>query len=190
MKNIVTERLILRQMAPTDLHDLLAYQTHPTNLKYQPGEPFTAEKAISYLARQSALNMETEYGWIAFAVELREEARVIGEVGMFLRPYPQSSGDIGWSLHPDYHGRGYAAEAARVVLAYAFDYRNLDRVTAGCDARNAASVRLMERLGMRREAYLSQNHYRDGGWQDSYTYVLLHSEWLLQTDETYRHEWK
>lgn len=188
MENITTERLILRQMAPTDLHDLLAYQTHPANLKHQHVEPFTEERAVSYLKQQSALNLDTAHGWIAFAVELREEARLIGEVGMFLPPEPHAAGDVGWSLHPDYHGHGYATEAARVVLAYAFETRNLHRVTAGCEARNSASIRLMERLGMRREAHFQQSQYADGVWYDAYAYALLRSEWLLQDgDAVVRH---
>jgi RimJ/RimL family protein N-acetyltransferase len=167
-------------MATTDLHDVLAYQTHPENLKYQPIEPFTAEKAANYLTQQAALDRSTACGWIAFAVELSEEKRVIGEVGIFLPPEPCHQGDLGWSFHPDYHGRGYATEAAQVLLTYAFGHRNLHRVTANCDAHNAASVRLMERLGMRREGHFLQSECRNGVWHDTYLYALLQNEWALR----------
>lgn len=87
---------------------------------------------------------------------------------------------MGWSFHPAYQGRGYATEAARVLLAYAFNKRGLRRVTSDCDARNAASLRLMERLGMRREGHLRQSRLTGDEWHDEYLYALLRDEWLAR----------
>lgn len=180
MENVTTERLLIRRMAITDLQDFLAYQTHPESLRYLPGEPFTEEKAADFLARQTSLEVGDEGGWIAFAVELRSEKRMIGEIGIYLPPSPRNQGDLGWSIHPDYQGHGYATEAATILLAYAFREHSLHRVTAGCDARNVSSFRLMERLGMRREAHFRQSKFTKGVWHDEYQYALLRSEWLQQ----------
>ena len=178
MEPITTARLIIRRPRPTDLHDFLAYQTHPDNLKYQPVEPLTEDKARDFLSRMATAEIGEEGGWIMFAVELRGEGRMIGEVGIFVSPQPQSRGNLGWSFHPDYQGHGYATEAARVLLAYAFEERGLRRVTSDCDARNAASLRLMERLGMRREGHLRQSRLTGGEWHDECLYALLRDEWL------------
>jgi RimJ/RimL family protein N-acetyltransferase len=175
-----TKRLLLRSLSLTDLQDFLAYQTHPANLEYQAIEPFTEEKALHYLEKQSRSLPDEEAGWRAFAVQLQGEERVIGEVGIFLPAQPRSKGDIGWSLHPDYHGQGYATEAAQALLSYAFQVLKLHRVTAGCDTRNTASVRLMERLGMRREAHYLQSVFQNNAWRDEYAYALLRDEWLAQ----------
>ena len=105
---------------------------------------------------------------------------MIGEVGIFLSPKAQSKGDIGWIIHPDYQGRGYATEAAQVALEYAFMERNLRRVTSACDGRNTASLRLMERLGMRCEGRLMQSRFTGGAWHDECLYALLRDEWLAQ----------
>ncbi len=178
---VATERLILRRMAAGDLHDLLAYQTHPANCNYQTVTPFTEQKAIEYLEKQAAFDPFGDAGgWMAIGVELKAEARLIGEVGIFLPPAPRSHGDVGWSLHPDYHGRGYATEAARALFAYAFTALQLHRVTSGCDARNIPSLRLMERIGMRREAHFRESAFADGAWQDSIAYGLLRDEWEAQ----------
>lgn len=105
---------------------------------------------------------------------------MIGEVGVFLAPREQSKGDIGWIIHPQYQRQGYAAEAAPVVLAHGFKALHLHRITSGCDTRNTASYRIMERLGMRREGHLRQSRCAEGEWSDEYLYALLQSEWLTR----------
>jgi RimJ/RimL family protein N-acetyltransferase len=181
---VVTERLLIRRMAVTDLRDFLRFNAHPANLEYQPVVPFTEETGVGYLERQATLEPGDAGGWMGFAVELRREARMIGEVGIYLPRQPRSKGDVGWTFHPDYHGQGYATEAARVLLAYAFEELQLHRVTSGCDTRNAASIRLMERLGMRREGHYVQSTYLHGAWRDDYSYALLRDEWLSQQKQT------
>ena len=186
METVTTERLIIRRPAETDLHDFLSYQTHPENRRYQSVEPKTEAEAADFLQKQATLEIGDEGVWKAFAVELRSTGRLIGEVGVYLQPQPKSGaarqGDIGWALHPDFHGHGYATEAAHVLLAYVFEEQHLHRITSGCDARNAPSFRLMERLGMRREAHLRQSTFADGAWQDAYLYALLRNEWLAREE--------
>ena len=124
-------------------------------------------------------------GWLAFAVYHPGDGKVIGEVGVFVEKEPKSEGNVGWMLHPDYHGQGYATEAAQTLVGYAFRERHLHRLTSGCDTRNAASWRLMERLGMRREGHFRQSRWLHGEWQDEYLYALLRDEWLnsIKTEE-------
>jgi RimJ/RimL family protein N-acetyltransferase len=86
--------------------------------------------------------------------------------------------DLGWVLHPDHGGRGFATEAVREVLRICFEDLGLRRVTAGCFAANEASRRLMERLGMRREVHaVRESLHRSGEWLDGYGYALLAEEW-------------
>jgi len=90
-------------------------------------------------------------------------------------PYPRC--EIGFTLAPDYQGRGYATEAVRLLAGYLFTVRGKHRITACCDARNAASAALLERLGMRREGHLRQSTWAKGEWTDDLLYALLHDEW-------------
>ncbi len=86
--------------------------------------------------------------------------------------------EIGWCLDPAYAGQGYATEAARALLRVCFVDLGLRRVTAGCFAGNVASWRLMERLGMRREAHtVRDSRHRSGRWLDGLRYALLADEW-------------
>ena len=86
--------------------------------------------------------------------------------------------EIGWALDPAYQGRGLALEAVRRLLEVCFTDLQLRRVFATCFADNTGSWRLMEKLGMRREAHnVRDSLHRDRGWVDGYTYALLAAEW-------------
>ncbi|GEM_PF-158352 len=177
----VTERLVVRRFTEGDLEDFLAYQTHPEVMRFQPHAPPTRESAARFLAAQAAGAPDgpgDAGGFVAFAAERREDNRVIGDVTLNVYPRAHGRAEIGWSFHPDYHGRGYAAEAAREVLAFAFSRPGLRRITTHCDTRNVASYRLMERLGMRCEGRQRENVRIGGAWRDTYTYALLRDEWL------------
>jgi RimJ/RimL family protein N-acetyltransferase len=93
-----------------------------------------------------------------------------------------TQGELGWVLHPDHTGRGYATEAVRALLDIAFNNLELRRVTAACFAANEASWRLMERLGMRRETYnVRDSLHRSGEWLDGMVYALLADEYRSTT---------
>jgi RimJ/RimL family protein N-acetyltransferase len=86
--------------------------------------------------------------------------------------------ELGWVLDPQYAGRGYATEAVRELIRLCFEEIGLRRVFAGCFADNEASWRLMERVGMRREAYsVGDALHRSGRWLDGVNYALLATEW-------------
>ena len=86
--------------------------------------------------------------------------------------------ELGWTLDPGYAGRGYASEAVRALIRLCFTDLGLRRVTAGCFADNEPSWRLMERVGMRREAHSRRDSlHRSGQWLDGMEYALLAEEW-------------
>ena len=87
------------------------------------------------------------------------------------------SGEIGFIVHPDHQGRGYATEASRELLRLAFEDLGLHRVIGRVEARNIGSARVLEKLGMRREAHLIENEYVKGEWQSELVYAMLAREW-------------
>ena len=86
-------------------------------------------------------------------------------------------GEIGYILHPDYHGRGLATEAAEVMLRLGFEDLGLHRVIGRLDGRNLASARVLERLGMRREAHFVENEIVKGERTDEIVHAMLEHEW-------------
>jgi RimJ/RimL family protein N-acetyltransferase len=103
--------------------------------------------------------------------------RVIGDFMVRVSSAKHAQLELGWVLHPDFQGRGYAAEAAGAVLDFVFETLAPHRVQAFLDARNGASAALCERLGMRREATILEEEYNDGEWQDTAIYGVLRREW-------------
>jgi RimJ/RimL family protein N-acetyltransferase len=83
-------------------------------------------------------------------------------------------------MHPDHHGRGYATEAARAMLALGFATYRLHRIEARAEPRNSASTRVLEKLGMRLEGHLRENEWVRGEWQSEVVYALLAREWRAQ----------
>jgi RimJ/RimL family protein N-acetyltransferase len=102
---------------------------------------------------------------------------LVGEVVLHYRSVEHSLGEVGFTLHPDHGGRGYATEAAAVMLELGFDGFGLHRIIGRLDARNDRSARVLERLGMRREAHLRENEWVKGEWTDEIVYAVLHREW-------------
>ncbi|TGN66905.1 N-acetyltransferase [Nocardioides eburneiflavus] len=86
--------------------------------------------------------------------------------------------ELGWVLDPAHAGHGYATEAVEELLRHSFEELCVHRVVASCFTANVTSWRLMERLGMRREAHTRRDAFhRSGQWLDSFGYALLADEW-------------
>lgn len=174
-------RIRIRRPRPNDLEAFLAYRNAPANLHLQPIEPMQETDALQFLIAQSTLDARADNCWTMFAIERLDDQRMIGEVGMYIEAAVKGAGDMGWSLHQDACGHGYATEAAQQLVGYAFAERGLLRLTASMSAHNAASVRLCERLGMRREATMPAAQCVAGDWHDVHRYVLSRSEWRSAT---------
>lgn len=176
---VVTERLLLRPFIPADVDDLYAYQSREDVTRYIPYPPRTRETVAERTAPPHARStIEHEGDALQLAVEL--SGTVIGDVVLFYRSEEHRTGEIGYVFNPDYGGHGYATEAARALLHMAFDGLGLHRVVARVDARNAPSIAVLRRLGMRQEAYLVQNEWSakaGGEWTDEIDFATLDQEW-------------
>jgi RimJ/RimL family protein N-acetyltransferase len=175
---LLTERLLLRPFATTDFEALLAIQSHADVARYLYGDPRTSaevREALAVKVRATAIVSEGDN--LSLAAELRSNGELIGDCSLHWTSSEHRQGEIGFVFHPDHHGRGYATEAAEALLALAFDELRLHRVVGRLEARNAASARVLERLGMRQEAHLVENEHVKGEWQSEVIYALLEREW-------------
>lgn len=171
-EEIATPRLRLRPYRWQDIDDVMAYATDEAWARFLPVPwPYTRRDAEQFLATQVLLDPAREARW---AIVL--DGAVVG--GVNLRRAPEHRlAELGYALARGVWGRGLATEAARELLRLAFDELGLHRVTARCDPRNVPSYRVMERLGMRREAHLVENELFKGEWSDEYVYAMLDREW-------------
>jgi adenosylcobyric acid synthase len=171
-----TERLVLRPFRHGDEADVLAYRSRDDVVRYMPADPLQPGAAGEFIAeRLPATRIAADKDRIVLAVE--HEDRVIGEVLIKAGQVADRRAEIGWAFNPEFHGRGLATEAARELLSIAFGDLDMHRVWAQLDPRNAASARLCERLGMRREAYFIQDIWFKGEWSDTAIYALLAADW-------------
>lgn len=123
--------------------------------------------------RMAVAGLANDGDKLVLAVTDRTDGRLLGEVALILNDRALLQGEIGFILHPDHQGRGYAFEAAKAMLEIGFDTAGLRRIIGRCDARNAASAGLMEKLGMRREAHFRQSEWIKGEWIDRLIYARL-----------------
>jgi RimJ/RimL family protein N-acetyltransferase len=161
-----------------DLDDLTAIRSRPDVVRYLYQETQTREEIAAMLPRRAQMDtLRQEGDGMVLAVELRETGTVIGDVSLRWVSEAHRQGDIGFVFHPAYHGKGYAFEAAREMLRLGFERVRFRRIEGRCDARNGASARLMERLGMRREAHFVENEWFKGEWGSELVYAILAREW-------------
>lgn len=173
-----TERLLLRFFTDDDLAAFHDMQSREEVVRYLDWGPQSREQASERLERMKHLtSFDGERAAIRLAVVLPESGVVVGDVSVWRMSDGHAQGEIGFVIHPDHQGHGYAAEACAALLEMGFAQLGLHRVIGRADARNVASKRLMERLGMRHEAHFRENEFIKGEWSDEVWYAILASEW-------------
>ena len=180
---IETERLLLRPLGQEDLEEMYSIQSREDVARYLYWEPRTRDEVADFIATSSS-TLENEGEKLRLAVVRRDTGAVIGEVVLIWQSEQHMTGEVGFTFHPDHHGRGFAGEAARELLRLGFEGLGLHRIIGRCDDRNAASAKVMERLGMRREAHFLANEFIKGEWQGEFDYAMLRSEWEAQQGES------
>lgn len=176
---VLTSRLTLRRAARDDLEATWQFRRLESASRWITRAPATVEdyrtefEDPSSLARTLVVELgSTVIGDLMLRVE---DAWAQAEVAHRARGV---QAELGWVLHPDHAGHGYATEAVRELIRLCFEDLGLRRVTANCFAANEASWRLMERVGMRREIYtVRESLHRSGEWLDGMGYALLADEW-------------
>jgi RimJ/RimL family protein N-acetyltransferase len=163
----------LRPFRMDDLEAVFAYASAEEYLRYLPVPlPYTRESARDFLAKQIALDRETNASW---AIEIGEEP--CG--GLNIRFFDgHRRAEIGYAVAPRIWGRGIATAAARQVIGAAFaEYGHLERVRARADAGNRGSIRVMEKLGMTLEDVLCRHRPCRGELADVVVYGISRREW-------------
>jgi RimJ/RimL family protein N-acetyltransferase len=175
---IETERLRLRFHTAADFDALLALQSREDVTRMLPWGPRDPGEVRESLEKKIAATAIVRDGDpFTLAVEVGDSGAYAGDVTIWTNSHEHRQGEVGYVLHPGFHGRGYAVEATRPLLELGFLHFGMRRIIGRLDARNRASARVLEKLGMRREAHLIENEYAKGEWQSELAYALLEAEW-------------
>jgi len=173
-----TERLRLRPLELTDEDDVFVYQSDPEIVRYIPWPVRTREQVREALLKYAGRTRMTETGdGILHAIVWKATGKVIGQTNLSIASREDGHGEFGYVVSGAFAGRGIATEASRAVLDYGFTTLGLHRLTARLDARNHASARVLEKLGLRREAMFVENEWFKGEWTSTWVYAMLASEW-------------
>jgi RimJ/RimL family protein N-acetyltransferase len=175
---IQTERLLLRPFEEGDLQALYAMQSDEEVVRYLYHEARSLDEVRSALARKiAAVAIAGEGDGVGAAAVLGETGEVVADLSLWCVSEGHAQGELGFVVHPAHQGRGYATEAARPMLDFAFDTVGWHRMVGRTEARNIASARVLEKLGMRREAHFIENEWVKGEWQSELVYAMLAEEW-------------
>ena len=173
---LTTSRLVLRPVAEGDADGLWAMHSSARVLRYWDSPPWTdRSRADVFVARSRALAEEGSA--VRLVLERASDGAFLGWCTLSRWNPGFRSAAIGYCLAEPAWGAGYATEAARALLDWAFGTLDLNRVQAECDTRNLASARVLEKLGFQREGTLREDCVVDGVVSDSWVYGLLRREW-------------
>ena len=170
---IITDRLILRNMSEEDRNDCFAIFMNDDVCRYLPYYAWTDKEKDSKFNEKLAHDSLKEKHILDLAVEYG--SRMIGVVSAWYSTMKETV-EIGYVFNKEYYKNGYATEAVFALCTYLFKEENVHRVYADTDTRNVDSYRLLERIGMRREAHFISDYYAKDEWTDSYIYGMLRND--------------
>ena len=173
MRPLTTKRLRLRPFTRADLEAFAAYRSDPEVARYQSWTPpYTMEEAEAFFAPQERATPGAPGVWSQLAIERRDTPGILGDCAFQVLEDDPKQAQIGVTLSQAAQGHGYATEAISRLLDHLLHTLGLHRVTATCDAENDACARLLERVGMQREAHFVENIWFKGAWGSEYVYAI------------------
>ena len=173
---ILTERLRLSRLKSGDAPAMFGYRSDPEVGRYQSFEPHTLGDVEAFIADLESNRFDTAGTWFQFAIRLRRSGPLIGDFGTRFSADPRQV-EIGFTVAPDFQGRGYGTEAVVGVLDHLLGRLRKHRVYASVDPRNEACVALLKRVGMRQEAHFVKSVWCKGDWADDVVFGMLGSDW-------------
>jgi aminoglycoside 6'-N-acetyltransferase len=178
--SLATDRLMIRRFEAADASAFAAYRSVPAVARYQSWDiPFARVQAEQFIAALATSHPDTPEQWFQFAVTETASGRLLGDLAATTERDPRLA-RIGFTLAPDAQGHGFATEAVTALVDYLVHVRGKHRIAAECDVRNAGSVALLERVGMRREAHHRRSVWWKGEWTDEFGYAVLAEEWCAR----------
>jgi len=176
-------RLRYRKFMPEDFPTVFDWLGNAENMKYRSGEPKSEAEARQYLEWAMSTVEEEECRNFKYAVVLKEDDSLIGACEIYNVPDDPM---LMWELHRNYWQCGYGTEIGETLLRFGFNTLQVRRITADCNALNRGSYRVMERIGMRREAHFVKakrgNSALGHAWCDRFQYAILREEWLVMKE--------
>jgi RimJ/RimL family protein N-acetyltransferase len=173
-----TERLYIRPVRIADKESMYRYRSDSNTNKYLSLIPQSVEDVAAFIAKTS-FDINVPGTWFQFVIIEQASNLLIGDIGIhFLNTDSENKQvEIGYTLDKEFRRKGYASEALKIIIDYLITSLNKHRIIASIDPVNIGSIKLVERLGFRKEAHFVESIFFHGKWVDVLVYVILAKEW-------------
>jgi RimJ/RimL family protein N-acetyltransferase len=172
-----TKRIIIRPIEPKDKNEVFACRSDKETNKYQGWIPENIKEVEEFISNNPSV-FNTPKTWFQLVIIEKESNKIIGDVGIHFIDQENFQCEVGCTINKDYQKKGFAFEALNLVINHLFTNLNKHRIIASVDPRNISSIKLIEKLGFRKEAHFIKSYYQNGEWCDDVIYALLKEEWI------------
>lgn len=172
-----TERLILRGFVDEDTPDFFAIRSSSKVMQYMDSFPHQTYNESREMINEMKASFIGRTG-INWAIELQPQRILIGYIGLWRIMFENVRAELGYSLHPDFWGKGFMKEAIGEVLRFGFEELHVHTIEASVNPANRASIGLLKKIGFSKEAHFRENYYFNGGFVDSVIYCMVETDLL------------
>lgn len=144
--------------------------------KYQGWIPKTIDDVESFIGKISQQINEHET-WFQYVIVEKETQKIIGDLGIHFLDSKNKQVEIGCTLNKDFQNKGYASESVKRTIDYLFKELNKHRIITSIEPDNKNAIRLVERIGFRKEAHFVESLWINGKWVDDLIYALIEKDW-------------
>ncbi|NQT57818.1 MAG: GNAT family N-acetyltransferase [Bacteroidetes bacterium] len=173
--SLSTEKYIVRKFHQVDLEAFAIYRANPEIARFQSWSDYSFNDAVALFEGTDYSTFGTSGNWYQLAITDKKSDRIIGDIAIHF--IGENQPEIGFTIAPEHQGKSVAFEAASIILEYLFVELKKHRIIAVTDTLNIASVRLLEKLGFRREAHYIKNVFFKGAWGDEFLYAMLSEDY-------------
>jgi len=175
---IQSNRLILRPITAEDAEAVFGYRSNAVVNQFQGWIPETIADVHDFIRNKVSLVIDQPDTWFQLAIIKKDNGELIGDIGIHFLESDSLQVEIGFTLDCNQHGKGFATEALTEILKFLFLKLNKHRIITSIDPRNEKSIKVVERLGMRKEAHFRKSLLINNEWVDDLVYAILKEEWL------------
>lgn len=172
-----SDRLIFRQFTLEDAKDIYAIRSHPKVMQFMDSTPHSSLADAEKFVAKNIDSYQNAQG-IFWAIVEKSSGNFIGDFSYWNIDKKNVRGEIGYTLKPEYWGKGYMRESMQKLLYFGLYELQLHSIEANINPNNNNSRKALLSMGFKKEAYFRENYFYDGKFLDSEIYALLKSDFI------------
>ena len=171
-----TERLYIRDFKLDDLDEFHSLVQNPDIYKYMPWGPSSEEDTKKFIQMSIKQGSKVPRKFFDMPIVLKESRLVMGCVAIRVSSFLHKKADMGYWIKRELWGQGFATEATLGLLRFGFQRLKMNKIYATASPENPASIRVLEKIGMKKEGYLKEDMFIRGEYRDSVLLAILKKE--------------